>query len=100
VSRPPEFKLGFKIEVLPLLSYRKSSAPHPAEPELPSARAKLRALRSADRSAAASGGCVLGPGEREKPFPKWPPKLLNVALAKAEEEIAHGVGAGETLDTQ
>ena len=42
----------------------------------------------------------LGPGEREKPFPKWPPKLLNVALAKAEEEIAHGVGAGKTLDTQ
>ena len=27
----------------------KSSAPHPAEPELPSARAKLRALRSAER---------------------------------------------------
>jgi hypothetical protein len=27
----------------------KSSAPHPAEPELPSARAKLRALRSAAR---------------------------------------------------
>ena len=42
----------------------------------------------------------LGPGEREKPFPKWPPKLLNMALAKAEEEIAHGVGAGKTLDTQ
>ena len=33
----------------------KSSAPHPAEPKLPSARAKLRALRSAARSAAACG---------------------------------------------
>ena len=41
-----------------------------------------------------------GPRECEKPFPKWPPKLLNVALAKAEKQIAHGVGAGETLDTQ
>ena len=39
----------------------KSSAPHPAEPELPSARAKLRALRSAARSAAASGGWSSAP---------------------------------------
>ena len=30
---------------LPLLLRRKSSAPHPAEPELPPARAELRALR-------------------------------------------------------
>ena len=37
----------------------KSSAPHPAEPKLPSARAKLRALRSAARSAAAGGGWQL-----------------------------------------
>ena len=44
---------------LSLLSRRKSSAPHPAEPELPSARAELRALRSAARSAAASGGWKL-----------------------------------------
>ena len=41
-----------------------------------------------------------GPGECEKPFPKWPPELFNVALAKAQEEVAHGVGAGETLDAQ
>ena len=33
----------------------RSSAPHPAEPDLPRARAKLRALRSAARFAAASG---------------------------------------------
>ena len=41
-----------------------------------------------------------GPGECEKPFPKRTPELPDVALAKAEEEIAHGVGAGETLDAQ
>jgi hypothetical protein len=34
---------------------RRRSAPHPAEPELPWARAELRALRSAARSAAAVG---------------------------------------------
>ena len=33
----------------------RRSAPHPAEPELPLARAELRALRSAARSAAAVG---------------------------------------------
>ncbi len=37
---------------------RRRCAPHPAEPELPWARAELRALRSAARSAAAVGdGC-------------------------------------------
>jgi len=60
-SRPPEFKIGARIGVLPLLLHSKSSAPHPAEPELPSARAELRALRSAARSAAASGGWSSAP---------------------------------------
>jgi hypothetical protein len=45
-SRPPEFKK----ERHPL----KSTAPRPAEPELPSARAELRAVRSAARSAASA----------------------------------------------
>jgi hypothetical protein len=39
---------------LTLLTRGRSSAPHPAEPEPPSARAERRALRSAARSAAAS----------------------------------------------
>ena len=38
----------------------KSSAPHPAEPELPSARAELRALRSAAH-AIESGSTLLSP---------------------------------------
>jgi hypothetical protein len=29
-----------------------------------------------------------------------PPELFDVALTKAEKEIAHGVGAGESLDAQ
>ena len=37
----------------------RRSAPHPAEPELPRARAELRALPSAARSAAAVGGWML-----------------------------------------
>jgi hypothetical protein len=44
----------------------KSSAPYPAEPELPSARAELRAVRSAARSAAADviqGGWASRPPE-------------------------------------
>jgi hypothetical protein len=48
---------------LPLLAVQslsiRRSAPHPAEPGLPLARAKRRALRSAARSAAASGGWKL-----------------------------------------
>lgn len=40
------------------------------------------------------------PREREKPFPKWPPELFNVPLAKAKEEVAHGIGAGKSLDTE
>lgn len=41
-----------------------------------------------------------GPGECEKPFPKRTPELFDVALAEANEQIAHGVGAGEALDAQ
>lgn len=41
-----------------------------------------------------------GPRECEKPFPKRTPELFDVALAKAQEEIAHGVGAGESPDAQ
>gem|GEM_PF-6907222 len=47
--------------LLSLFLHRKSSAPHPAEPELPLARAQLRAVRSAARSAAASGGWSSAP---------------------------------------
>jgi hypothetical protein len=39
----------------------RCSAPHPAELELPRARAELRALRSAARSAAACGGLSSAP---------------------------------------
>lgn len=40
------------------------------------------------------------PRECEKPFPKWPPERFDVALAKAKEEIAHGVGAGKPFDAE
>lgn len=41
-----------------------------------------------------------GPRECEKPFPKRTPELFDVALTEANEQIAHGVGAGEALDAQ
>ena len=55
----------------------RRSAPHPAEPELPLARAELRALRCAARSAAACGAvlfvvAVRDAGRRLAPHPAEP----------------------------
>ena len=48
---------GKELFIFPVAG--RSSAPHPAEPELPKARAERRALRSARRSAPAGGGWKL-----------------------------------------